>query len=374
MKQKKRFKFFWHPIHKWAGLIFGVILTIICFTGVILSFEQELLPLTIRSFYYYEQQNGSVLTLYDLTERLEQAHSRKIQTVTFPADTCRTSVVTFTDNPDEQVYINPQTAEIVGTFIYKGSFFSFVRELHRYLLLGKTGRLIVGTSTLVFVLILLSGLLLHLPRSLKKLPGLFMFSFKGNAYRKLFTLHFSFGLYALFFLLVMALTGPFWSFNWYRDGIYKLAGVDSSTPRTRHSEPKNIRLKELSPVDFSQIEEKVAVLGSVAQNLKEIRLTLPGIQDTTFTLALIPKVCLHPRQNDQFTYSLQDGTLQKESVFKTKSFRETFRMWIFAIHTGSWGGIWGKFFYALAALIGASLPLTGYLLWYKKYKLKRKQR
>ena len=33
-------------------------------------------------------------------------------------------------------------------------------------------------------------------------------------------------MYALFFLLAMALTGLTWSFGWYRTGFYKVFGVE----------------------------------------------------------------------------------------------------------------------------------------------------
>ena len=39
-------------------------------------------------------------------------------------------------------------------------------------------------------------------------------------------LHVAGGMYALFFLLAMALTGLTWSFGWYRTGFYKVFGVE----------------------------------------------------------------------------------------------------------------------------------------------------
>ena len=43
--------------------------------------------------------------------------------------------------------------------------------------------------------------------------------------------------------------------------------------------------------------------------------------------------------------------------------------WIYSIHVGSWGGYLTRILAFLAALLGASLPLTGYYLWIKR-KLK----
>ncbi|MGG6549019.1 UNVERIFIED_CONTAM: PepSY domain-containing protein, partial [Prevotella sp. 15_C9] len=47
------------------------------------------------------------------------------------------------------------------------------------------------------------------------------------------------------------------------------------------------------------------------------------------------------------------------------------RGWIYSVHVGSWGGMLTRILTFVAALIGASLPLTGYYLWIRK-KIKRR--
>ncbi|MGL4909307.1 MAG: PepSY domain-containing protein, partial [Bacteroidales bacterium] len=39
-------------------------------------------------------------------------------------------------------------------------------------------------------------------------------------------------------------------------------------------------------------------------------------------------------------------------------------------HVGSWGGWFSKLLTVIAALIGASLPITGYYFWIKRLKQK----
>ena len=38
--------------------------------------------------------------------------------------------------------------------------------------------------------------------------------------------HVALGFYATIFLLIMALTGPTWSFGWYREAAYSLLGAE----------------------------------------------------------------------------------------------------------------------------------------------------
>lgn len=41
---------------------------------------------------------------------------------------------------------------------------------------------------------------------------------------------------------------------------------------------------------------------------------------------------------------------------------------IWLIHTGAWGGLFSKALWFISALIGATLPLTGYYMWFKRIK------
>ena len=42
------------------------------------------------------------------------------------------------------------------------------------------------------------------------------------------------------------------------------------------------------------------------------------------------------------------------------------KRFLYTLHTGLWGGITTQVLYFLGALIGGTLPLTGYYLWWKK--------
>ncbi len=48
--------------------------------------------------------------------------------------------------------------------------------------------------------------------------------------------------------------------------------------------------------------------------------------------------------------------------------QEERKRFLYSLHTGLWGGVLTQILYFFAALIGATLPLTGYYLWWKKRK------
>ena len=72
------------------------------------------------------------------------------------------------------------------------------------------------------------------------------------------------------------------------------------------------------------------------------------------------------RRADRVTFDPQSGRLGEINRYEDTPQQQRLRGWFYAFHTGSWGGVWTKLLYFLAALIGATLPLTGYYLWWKR--------
>ncbi|MBQ5829709.1 MAG: PepSY domain-containing protein, partial [Alistipes sp.] len=44
------------------------------------------------------------------------------------------------------------------------------------------------------------------------------------------------------------------------------------------------------------------------------------------------------------------------------------------VHVGNWGGMLTRIFWFLAAMLGATLPLTGYYLWIKRKFIRKRAR
>lgn len=80
------------------------------------------------------------------------------------------------------------------------------------------------------------------------------------------------------------------------------------------------------------------------------------------------------RRTDRITFNPQSGDIEEIELYENIPRQQRLRGWFYAFHTGSWGGTWTKLIYFLSALIGASLPLTGYYLWWKRTSPKRRKR
>ena len=111
-------------------------------------------------------------------------------------------------------------------------FFIAVKKLHRWLFMMpenprggmSVGRVIMGTSAMCASLILLTGVVVWWPKSKAMLKNRLMVSTNKGFRRFVYDTHVSLGIYAFIFLFLMALTGPVFSFGWYRQGMSKLFG------------------------------------------------------------------------------------------------------------------------------------------------------
>ena len=77
------------------------------------------------------------------------------------------------------------------------------------------------------------------------------------------------------------------------------------------------------------------------------------------------------RGTDRYKFNPRNGEITETTLYKDLDNSGKIRGWIYSVHVGSWGGMLTRILTFVAALIGASLPLTGYYLWIRK-KIKRR--
>lgn len=169
--------------------------------------------------------------------------------MTWAADSLHLTSIKISDNPHEAAFasfretgkrrlsIDPYTGEVKG-WIKSYPFFQTVKKIHRWLLdpppskgQKSVGKVIVGVTSLVMVVILISGLIIWIPRNRKALKSRLSISVTKGWRRFWYDSHVTLGFYCTIFLLIMALTGLTWSFGWYRDAAWSLfgEGTDAQT-------------------------------------------------------------------------------------------------------------------------------------------------
>lgn len=377
---KKTFR----KIHLWLAVPFGLIITIICFTGALLVFEDQVTQLTNRHLYYVESPGSQPLPVGTLVEKVESQLTKgaTITGVTIYPQPDRSYQVNLSAPKGAAVYIDPYTGEVLGQS-QRTPFFRTVFMLHRWLLDSQPadggifwGKRITGISTLLFVIILLSGIVIWWPRSRKGLKNGIQIALRKGKTCFWHDLHAAGGIYVLLLVLVMALTGLTWSFDWYKNAFYTLFGVETAAP-AKSSAPKGQAAPGPQPGTTTEATAPVTPFACWQQVYDQVAAENPDrlkIEITDGTASVSNNRYGNIRGTDRYTFDPQSGQITGASLYKDTGNSGKIRGWIYSVHTGAWGGNLTRIIWFLAALLGATLPLTGYYLWIKRLYRKRHNR
>lgn len=417
-------KKFFRKIHLWLSVPFGIIITLTCFSGAMLVFEKEITELCRHDLYYVDQVKETTLPIDQLAAQVAMTLPDDVSVtgITISSDPKRTYQVNLSKPRRSSVYADPYTGEIKGKY-ERLPFFATMFKLHRWLLDSMkpdggicAGKLIVGISTLVFVIVLISGIVIWWPRTGKALKKSLQIPVRQGWKRFWYGLHIAGGMYALIFLLAMALTGLTWSFSWYRTGFYKVFGVETQQemshnapsspsvekgnnafanehkrPEKAMSSPNEERGRnrgegerpgrergdhrdrngerhdhDRRPQPFAHWQKVVDVLKSQNPEYRQI-----SVSENAATVSF--GSFGNQRASDRYSFNPRNGEITEVAYYKEAERSNKIRGWIFSVHVGSWGGIITRILAFLSALLGASLPLTGYYFWIKKL-MKRKNK
>ena len=108
--------------------------------------------------------------------------------------------------------------------------------------------------------------------------------------------------------------------------------------------------------------------------MNEMALKNPGYQQITLkaeAAEVVPEGRLSMRSTDKYSYDRRSGEITDVKLYSSEGKDTKVRSGVYMVHTGSWGGIITRILNFLAALIGATLPLTGYWLWIRRLTRKR---
>ena len=374
-------------IHLWLSVPFGILITLICFSGAALVFEKEVMELCHRELYFVKKVEAAPLPMEQLMTKVAATlpDSVSVTGVNISSDPERAYQVTLSKPRRASMYVDQYTGEITGKY-ERAPFFNFMFRMHRWLLDSMKqdggifwGKMIVGTSTLMFVFVLISGVVVWWPRTRKALKNSLKIVANKGWRRFWYDLHVAGGMYALVFLLAMALTGLTWSFQWYRTGFYKTFGVEVQPSMGHGNTAANATAKggkrdgkpegregrgahRYSPyTNWQQVYEQLA---EANPDYKQI-----SVSDGSASVA-VPRFG-NQRGTDRYKFNPRNGEITETTLYKDLDNSGKIRGWIYSVHVGSWGGMLTRILTFVAALIGASLPLTGYYLWIRK-KIKRR--
>ena len=389
-------------IHLWLSVPFGLIITLVCFSGAMLVFENEVNEWFRRDLYYVETVKESPLPMDKLLEKVATTlpDSVSVTGVSISSDPGRAYQVSLSKPRRASLYVDQYTGEVKGKSERSG-FFMFMFRMHRWLLDSMNpgnegifwGKMIVGVSTLLLVFVLISGIVIWWPRTRKALKNSLKITATKGWRRFWYDLHVAGGMYALIFLLAMALTGLTWSFPWYRTAFYKVFGVEvqqrvaqgheqksdaqkRDTKLAAHREKKRegnevrkgerSRRPENNHSDMYSVTSPFVYWQEIYDKLRRQNPEYKQISISSGTASVSFNRFCNQRASDRYSFNTDNGEFTETSLYQHQDKSGKIRGWIYSVHVGNWGGMFTRILTFIAALLGSALPLTGYYLWIKR--------
>ncbi|MBP1223221.1 PepSY-associated TM helix domain-containing protein [Flavobacterium sp. 1355] len=428
--KKSLFKRIMAWLHLWLGLASGIIVVIVSLTGCIYVFENEIRDFTEDWRFVKPQEQAFLLPSQLVTIADKEMKGKHAKSVTFGAKDEAAIVGYFTEkkegkdkgredrkeiNKDKKqteaaknsdgkregekkkgkeektkkrrggiftsVYMNPYTGEVLNVKSVSRSdspdFFRFILNGHRALWLPyDIGRPIVGVAVLIFVFLLISGIVLWWPTKWIKSIRDKSFKIKWSAtFKRLnYDLHNVLGFYSMIFLLFISVTGLVWSFNWWSKSLYWVTSGGKPLIESRES-PKS-DTTHIAAFNITTVDKLLKNISKENPQASGIMITIPEKPSDAIG------AFVYKQKNTFYNmdrYSFDQQTLKEISIktpFSGKyieaNLPDKIRRMNYDIHVGSVLGLTGKFLAFFASLISASLPITGFIIWWGKQKFGKK--
>ncbi|RFC55751.1 PepSY domain-containing protein [Brumimicrobium aurantiacum] len=147
---------FWRYSHLILALLSSVFLFIAAATGIILSAE----PVIQQAQSPAEKAALDTLTLSDLIPKLKNEYIEVFSVEVEKEGAVKVDVIGFDEETDGAFYIHPATAKKSAEIEPKSDFFEWVTALHRSLFMHNSGRIIMGITVFLLLLMATSGIAL----------------------------------------------------------------------------------------------------------------------------------------------------------------------------------------------------------------------
>lgn len=366
-------------LHLWLGMFSGIIVFAIAITGAIYVFSYE-----IKSMLYKEHEiieipeNQNRVSLTKLVETASSQFENKysFQNIVIPNFPDHSITVNFMETDEgafgysnyvkfhKTVYLNPYTGKVIHVENSKWEFFNIILAIHMNLFMGynSVSHFLIVTSIWVFVIMLLTGLVLWWPKKKQRKTN-FWFRWKKTSKwkRKNYDLHRILGFYSFAIALVMALTGLMWASKSFNASVKWIANggktvIREEIPKTKEIDIVKYPLENILDTTLTNIPESKYIL--IRKHPK------PSIP---YIVRAYTSEHLNYNRIEMF-YDKKTAELLSKKTFDEKNNGEKIQALNYDIHVGSIGGLPTKILALLVSLIIASLPVSGFLIWYGRNK------
>lgn len=389
MKKKYTFRKFVNDLHLWLGLPSALILFVMCLTGTIYVFQKEITQWVDAGQYRTAPKTDQpLLAVSDLTRMVEAHKKGSVIAIQIPQQ--QDGSWTFTVSLDDQAskagtpdkapkkektksfWVDPYLGVIKGDAQTPASeFFATVLKLHRWLLIENhdIGGAITGSAAIIMIILQLTGIVLWAPAKLKKWKHLSSWkdglSVKwGAKFKRVnFDWHKASGFYAFALVTIMAITGPYFAFKWYKTSFAAALGTKPS-----NNESDLASAYPRAGAQPISVEQVVSRVNQIYPYQGTIKITFPKGSAGIFTILKSRSGFFVSAGVDRLWLDQYSGQALMVQRYADKSLADKVVSSAKFIHDGEIMGTFSKILYFIACLIATSLPVTGFIIWWGKNK------
>ncbi|MBF2007668.1 PepSY-associated TM helix domain-containing protein [Chlorogloeopsis fritschii PCC 9212] len=362
---RKKFHDIAFYIHRYIGLVVGLIVVLIGLTGSLLVFKPEIEYFLIAQKFGYVLPGEQPISIDSVVETVNSAIAQqpdlKIGSIILPNNPTSPYHVRLWDSKDKltQMFIHPYTGEVMGWSKEGSNIMQLALRLHYELLAGKIGLIVIGMTGLLLFILSITGVILW-PGWRKLIAG---FKIKWNAHPKRvnFDIHKVTGIIVVVFLSFTGFTGFCW--NFYEQSVPAIYAV-TFTPKPPELASKPIPTQ--SPLPLSQI------LKNADAALPNAKTTYIGIPDQPEGIIRVGKRQAH----ESSYYGESEVSLDQYSgkvlrVFDSRSLPLGDRILtsFVPLHYGTFWGFASRILYVFVGFAPLILFISGLVMWWYRYRV-----
>ncbi|WP_372842968.1 PepSY-associated TM helix domain-containing protein [Psychrobacter sp.] len=406
-------------IHRYTGLAMAGFLVVAGITGTLLAFHHELDEVFNHKLAYIDNQDTSQLPVAVLHDAVISAYpEHNFSSMPISVAPNRSAVFTVDKVRDkkankqpasafQEVYVNPYNGHIIGTrdknaWAWRNTIWK-VFWLHRELLLGDIGKLILGIIALVWTLNCFIGFYLTLPRAVKQhrlprqesakkrasllkrwLPA-WTIRRKTNTFKLNYDVHHAFGLWLWLILLVIAWSSVGFNLQQvYNPIMQTLVGLEGkedksnksgkssaqSVPEAKRFNKAVLMINKDNSIEYLSQQANIAAQKN-GLNVEQLLGIRWAEEDKQWQMRFKTNEDIGKKGGaSSITVNASDGSVEKVNfAYQNASFGSKVDQWLSTLHMGhishGIGHLAYQIFLALIGLAVAVLSGTGVYLWYK---------
>lgn len=362
---------FW--MHLVSGVVAGLVVLMMSVTGVILTYERQLLALEDQAYYAEPEAGQARLSAEALVAAATADATFTPQSIVISADPAAPAVLSAGRSGTR--YLNPYTAEIYTPHSESlGAFLSAVRGWHRWFNVSgegrDTARMVTGASNLMFLFLVLSGLYLWLPAVYRWSTMRMRLWFHPNAksgQARDFNWHHVFGFWAAIPLAVIVATATVFYYPWANNLVYQLAGEEPPV-RGRGAPAEAVDAPEIpAGAELVAMDSLLLKAAEAFPQWNTLSINLPAEASALRTVSVDEGNGGQPQKRHSVSLNAYSGDVVALAPFSSQSAGRQARSWVRFLHTGEALGLIGQTIAGLASFAGVLMVWTGLALAWRRF-------